>query len=153
MLRRSQLIPACLVILTASIVTLAGCGTGAEKTVDSNLTLPEIRLTKPAPGSKLKPGDPIEFVGKLVVGQGAWMPGVVIVRILGDKEGRREESSIGVALDKSGRSLGDYPFSGTLEAPPRKGRYFAQAIAMRDLRGKPGVDRVFTEPTPLEVGR
>lgn len=153
MLRRSQVTPACLAVLTASTVTILGCGSVAEKPIDPSLTLPEIRLTKPAPGSKPNPGDPVELAGKIVVGPGAWMPGVVIVRILGDKEGRKEESSIGVELDKSDRSSGVYPFSGTLEAPAKKGRYFAQAIAMRDLGGKSGVDRILTEPIPLEVGR
>lgn len=130
-----------------------GCGSEPEEIIDPSLASPEIRLTRPAPQFQSKPGGSIEFAGEIIAGPGAWKPRIVILRILGDEQGRREETSLAAELGKPGPSSNAYTFSGTLEAPTRTGRYFVQVMAMRDLRGQPGVDRVLTKPIPMAVAR
>jgi hypothetical protein len=132
-----------------ALAVTSSCGQEA----DPSLGPPEIRLTKPVPESKVSRGESIEFAGEVVTGPGAWVPGVVIVRILGDREGRKEEGSVGAEFDPNGGVSGVVPFSGKMEVRMRAGRYFAQAMGVRDLAGRPGVAEVLTKPIPLVVSQ
>ncbi len=109
----------------ASLVSLFATGCSSQPTAEPVVMRnhPRITIEKPSYRDKAKAWKPLAISGSVVVGEGEWTPGVLVVEINGDRQGRLNFGSYATEPEKSD-TPGRYTFNVTLKAPQGSGRYF-----------------------------